>query len=116
MPSYSAMRYVSRTRYGGQSGFTVSKNPGIRTAIGRTTQTRTSTSYSAAKRTSRGVARYEYGDRKDQKTSTVSGAAPLLGVAVVTRLPIRAPAESRGCGGAAAARGRRESRPHAPRT
>jgi hypothetical protein len=59
MPSCSAIRIVSRSRYGGQSGFTCSKNPGTRIAIGRTMRTRMATSKRAASATSRPVARYE---------------------------------------------------------
>src|SRR5579862_7878128 len=72
MPSCSAMRIVSRSTYGGQSGLTCSKNPGIRTAIGSTTRTRTARSYSRSSCTRRRVARYEYGLRNDQKRSTLS--------------------------------------------
>jgi hypothetical protein len=53
------MRVVSRIRYGGHSGFTCLKKPGMRTAIGSTGRIRTSTSYSRAIATRRLVARYE---------------------------------------------------------
>ena len=58
-PSDSAMRRQSRNRYGGQSGFTRSKKPSMRTAIGSTGRTWTARSYFVASSTSRGVARYE---------------------------------------------------------
>ena len=64
------MREQSRRRYGGHKGFTFLKKPGMRSAIGYTGRTVISTPKSRCISTRRGVARYEYGERNDQKTST----------------------------------------------